>query len=103
MGSSIEEFDKYLSSALPNYKKDTIDSLRMQLKAQVQVTDDCRHIIRTLEEEIQRKNGIISAQKQALLDVSPVKRRLEKAKKEIAEEYECHDRGRNTHLDETYL
>jgi len=87
MGKSIEEFDKYLSSALPNYKKDTIESVKMQLKAQKQVTDECRKIIKSLEEELIESKRLISVQKQALLDVSPVKRRLEKELAEKKEDY----------------
>ena len=83
MGKSIEEFSNYLSSVFPDFKKDTIESVKKQLKAQKQVTNDCREIIKNLEEELKKKNGIISAQNQALIDLSPVKRRLEKAKENI--------------------
>tara|TARA_R100001443_G_scaffold92585_2_gene99246 strand:- start:321 stop:548 length:228 start_codon:yes stop_codon:yes gene_type:complete len=68
MGKGIEEFSTYLSSVFPSFKEDTIESVKMQLKAQKQVTDDCRHIIKNLEQELKKKNGIISAQKQALLE-----------------------------------
>ena len=55
----------------------------MQLKAQKQVTDECREIIKGLEEELANQKRLNSIQRQALLDASAVKRRLEKAKKNI--------------------
>ena len=84
MGKGIEEFSNYLEKALPNFKKDTIESVKMQLKAQKQVTNECRKIIKSLEEELVQSKRLISAQNQALLDLSPVRRRLEKAKKEAS-------------------
>lgn len=84
MGKSIEEFNNYLSSNFPSFKKDTIDSVKMQLKAQKQVTDECRQIIKSLEEELTESKRLISVQKQALLDASAVKRRLEKEKNEAS-------------------
>ena len=83
MGNSIEEFNNYLSSNFPSFKKDTIESVKMQLKAQKQVTDECREIIKGLEEELANQKRLNSIQRQALLDASAVKRRLEKAKKNI--------------------
>jgi len=84
MGKGIEEFSNYLESALPNFKKDTIESVKMQLKAQKQVTNECRYIIKSLEEELAESKRLISVQKQTLLDLSSVKRRLEKEKKEAS-------------------
>ena len=84
MGKNIEEFSNYLEKAFPNFKKDTIGSVKMQLKAQKQVTDDCREIIKSLEEELAESKRFISVQRQALLDASAVKRRLEKEKNEAS-------------------
>ena len=66
MGKGIEEFSNYLESALPNFKKDTIGSVKMQLKAQKQVTDECREIIKGLEKELIESKQLISMQEQAL-------------------------------------
>jgi hypothetical protein len=70
MGKSIEEFTEYCSSIFPDFKKDTIESVKMQLKAQKQVTNDCREIIKSLEKQLAESKQLISIQKQTLLDLS---------------------------------
>ena len=65
-------------------EKSKIENLKVQLKVQIQCGKDMRYIIKGLEEELTESKRLISIQKQALLDVSPVKRRLEKEKNEAA-------------------
>jgi hypothetical protein len=42
----------------------------MQLKAQKQVTNDCREIIKSLEKQLAESKQLISIQKQTLLELS---------------------------------
>jgi len=65
-----------------------IDELKTQLKVQIQCGKDMRYIIKGLEENLAEKKE----------DYKILKAKY----RNYVKDYKCHDKGTNTHLDETY-